>query len=64
MHLQGDTLKVSVTNAPLVGQSEQTYRQELARGYLWSPKRNANGARNPCGSGTRSTFVVAREIQS
>jgi hypothetical protein len=25
----------------------QTYRQELAGGYLWSPKRNANGARNP-----------------
>ncbi len=25
----------------------QTFRQELAGGYLWSPKRNANGARNP-----------------
>lgn len=25
----------------------QTYRHELAGGYLWSPKRNANGARNP-----------------
>ena len=25
----------------------QTYRQELTGGYLWSPKRNANGARNP-----------------
>ncbi len=25
----------------------QTYRQELGGGYLWSPKRNANGARNP-----------------
>jgi putative restriction endonuclease len=25
----------------------QTYRQELEGGYLWSPKRNANGARNP-----------------
>ena len=25
----------------------QTYRQEQAGGYLWSPKRNANGARNP-----------------
>ena len=25
----------------------QTYRQEIAGGYLWSPKRNANGARNP-----------------
>src|ERR1017187_374328 len=25
----------------------QTYRQEIKGGYLWSPKRNANGARNP-----------------
>src|SRR5436309_10347989 len=25
----------------------QTYRQEHAGGYLWSPKRNANGAKNP-----------------
>jgi hypothetical protein len=25
----------------------QTYAQETAGGYLWSPKRNANGARNP-----------------
>ena len=25
----------------------QTFRQEAAGGYLWSPKRNANGARNP-----------------
>src|SRR6185437_10951106 len=25
----------------------QTYRQEIQGGYLWSPKRNANGARNP-----------------
>src|SRR5438128_12557408 len=25
----------------------QTFRQELAGGYLWSPKRSANGARNP-----------------
>jgi hypothetical protein len=25
----------------------QTYRQEIEGGYLWSPKRNANGARNP-----------------
>jgi hypothetical protein len=24
----------------------QTYRHEVAGGYLWSPKRNANGARN------------------
>ncbi len=25
----------------------QNFRHELAGGYLWSPKRNANGARNP-----------------
>jgi putative restriction endonuclease len=25
----------------------QTFKQELGGGYLWSPKRNANGARNP-----------------
>jgi putative restriction endonuclease len=25
----------------------QTHRQEQAGGYLWSPKRNANGAKNP-----------------
>jgi putative restriction endonuclease len=25
----------------------QTHRQEITGGYLWSPKRNANGGRNP-----------------
>jgi putative restriction endonuclease len=25
----------------------QTHRQEVSGGYLWSPKRNANGGRNP-----------------
>jgi hypothetical protein len=25
----------------------QTFHQEIVGGYLWSPKRNANGARNP-----------------
>ena len=25
----------------------QTFRHELAGGYLWSPKRNANGPRDP-----------------
>jgi putative restriction endonuclease len=25
----------------------QTYRQEVQGGYLWSPKRNSTGARNP-----------------
>ena len=26
---------------------KQTYRQELAGGFMWSPKRNANGGKNP-----------------
>lgn len=26
---------------------DQTYRHEFRGGYLWSPKRSANGARNP-----------------
>ncbi len=26
---------------------KQTYHHEIQGGYLWSPKRNANGARNP-----------------
>jgi hypothetical protein len=30
-----------------VGQPESDIRQEIAGGYVWSPKRNANGARNP-----------------
>ena len=30
----------------LVGGEEQTYRQETDGGYIWSPKANANGARN------------------
>ena len=25
----------------------QTYRHEVAGNYVWSPKRNANGHRNP-----------------
>jgi hypothetical protein len=25
----------------------QTHRQEIGGGYLWSPKRSANGVRNP-----------------
>src|SRR3546814_14245987 len=25
----------------------QTYRQEIGGGYLWSPQRKSNGARNP-----------------
>jgi putative restriction endonuclease len=34
-------------NAILVVNQNQTFGQEIAGGYLWSPKRNANGARNP-----------------
>jgi hypothetical protein len=25
----------------------QTFRQQIAGGYFWSPKRSARGARNP-----------------
>jgi putative restriction endonuclease len=35
----------------------QTYRHEIAGGYLWSPKRNANGARNPCYEAMREVAV-------
>lgn len=30
-----------------MGNQHQTFRQETQGGYLWSPKRNANGVRNP-----------------
>ena len=30
-----------------MGQPKSNIRQEIAGGYLWSPKRNANGGRNP-----------------
>jgi len=33
----------------------QTYRHEVPGGYLWSPKRSANGARNPL-------FELVREV--
>jgi putative restriction endonuclease len=29
------------------GNQNQTHRHEVQGGYLWSPKRNSNGARNP-----------------
>lgn len=48
----GYTLKSN--NLTRVGQmrywwvnQNQTYRHEVQGGFLWSPKRNANGARNP-----------------
>ena len=31
----------------------QTYRHEVPGGYLWSPKRNANGVRNPLNESMR-----------
>jgi hypothetical protein len=34
----------------------QTFRHEVEGGYLWSPKRNANGARNPF-------YETMREVQ-
>jgi hypothetical protein len=33
----------------------QTYRQEIADGHLWPPKRGASGARNPL-------FELMREV--
>ena len=33
----------------------QTYRYEVSGGYLWSPKRNANGAKN-------SFYETMREV--
>ena len=35
----------------------QTFRQEQAGGYLWSPRRNANGARN-------RFYKTVREVSS
>jgi hypothetical protein len=44
--LKGDTLQTFAYPTPMrywwVNQN-QTFRHELAGGYLWSPKRNANG---------------------
>jgi hypothetical protein len=34
-------------DAPLVGEPKSDLPQEVLAGYIWSPKRNANGARNP-----------------
>jgi hypothetical protein len=34
-------------HAVLVVNQNQTFAQETAGGYLWSPKRSKNGARNP-----------------
>lgn len=47
--LDRDTLSLifAPADALLVGKPDQTYKQEIQGGYLWSPKRNANGARNP-----------------
>ena len=42
----------------------QTHRQEIGGGYLWSPKRNANSARNPFISpGQRSLLLIAAPPQ-
>jgi hypothetical protein len=37
----------------------QTYRHEVAGGYLWSPKRNAKGARSPFYESMREVAVIA-----
>lgn len=36
----------------------QTFKQESEGGYIWSPKRNANGARNPFYDNTREAARV------
>lgn len=42
-------MRFATTRDPLlVGQSEPDVPPRVGGGYLWSPKRNANGARNPC----------------
>ena len=33
-------------NEVLVGKSKQTHKEEVTGGFMWSPKQNANGARN------------------
>jgi len=38
----------------------QTFRHELAGGYLWSPKRNTNGARNLLVDDDRRRAIVQR----
>jgi hypothetical protein len=38
----------------------QTHRHEVEGGYLWSPKRSANGARNPFYSDLVFSFVDTR----
>ena len=43
-----------------MGQPDQTYRHEISGGYLWSPKRNANKARNPFYESMRE--VSARNV--
>jgi hypothetical protein len=35
----------------------QTYRHEIQGGYLWSPKRKANKARNPFYESMREVFI-------
>jgi len=37
------------------GQPDQTFHHEIEGGYLWSPKSNANGARN-------SFYETMREV--
>jgi hypothetical protein len=41
------------------GSTKITFRQEIAGGYLWSPKRNANDGRNPFYESMRAFSVAA-----
>jgi len=38
----------------------QTYRHEVAGGYLWSPKRKSNGGINPFYESMREVAALAR----
>jgi putative restriction endonuclease len=40
----------------------QTFRQEIEGGYLWSPKRNKNGHRNPFYEFMREVAPAAKNL--
>ena len=40
----------------------QTYRQEIEGGYIWSPKANKNGARNETARIAQSARIACRPL--
>jgi hypothetical protein len=58
------TAKVLQPHALLVGEPEPEpdLRPEILGGYLWSPKRNGNGARNPFYESMREVARAASDI--